>query len=448
MKEHQNYDNSSDIGYMIKVSVVMPVYNVEEYLEEALLSVMNQTLREIEIICVNDGSTDGSLNILKKCADMDERIRIISKENSGYGHTMNVGIEAAQGEYIGVVETDDYIDSTMMEELYKEAATNQLDMVKAGYREFMVNEARDRVFKNVPILAQKDADLYGEILNAQSDLRVFDADLVTWAGIYKCDFLNKYSIRHNETPGASYQDNGFWFQVMMHAQRLSFMDKLFYNLRRDNPNSSIYSKGKVFCMCEEYDFIREKITESNHPMKKELLGICFAKRISNYKWTLNRIAPEYRQDFYVRMRQDYEEALERGEIRSDFLSRSDWNYVYTVLHSESLIFMDASTMKDFARERILKAEKIYIYGAGSWGANVYRKLQGCMCAEKVKGFLVTSKENEKESMFDIPIMELEHAELAEDYLVIAAVADKYLAEVLTAFEAKGHKNYVLKNDLF
>ena len=66
MKEHQNYDNSSDIGYMIKVSVVMPVYNVEEYLEEALLSVMNQTLREIEIICVNDGSTDGSLNILKK----------------------------------------------------------------------------------------------------------------------------------------------------------------------------------------------------------------------------------------------------------------------------------------------------------------------------------------------------------------------------------------------
>ena len=229
---------------------------------------------------------------------------------------------------------------------------------------------------------------------------------------------------------------------------LSFMDKLFYNLRRDNPNSSIYSKGKVFCMCEEYDFIREKITESNHPMKMELLGICFAKRISNYKWTLNRIAPEYRQDFYVRMRQDYEEALERGEIRCDFLSRSDWNYVYTVLHSESLIFMDASTMKDFARERILKAEKIYIYGAGSWGANVYRKLQGCMCAEKVKGFLVTSKENEKESMFDIPIMELEHAELAEDYLVIAAVADKYLAEVLTAFEAKGHKNYVLKNDLF
>lgn len=98
---------------MTKVSVIMPVYNVGEYLEECLKSVINQTLKEIEIICVNDGSTDGSLQILNKFVELDKRIRIINKENTGYGHSVNCGIDEAQGEYIGVVETDDYIDASM-----------------------------------------------------------------------------------------------------------------------------------------------------------------------------------------------------------------------------------------------------------------------------------------------------------------------------------------------
>ena len=103
------------------VSVIMPIYNVEKYLVQSLLSVLRQTLKDIEIICVNDGSTDRSLEILNYFAQKDQRIKIINIENSGYGHAMNVGIEHSSGKYIGIVEPDDYIKENMYEYLYDTA---------------------------------------------------------------------------------------------------------------------------------------------------------------------------------------------------------------------------------------------------------------------------------------------------------------------------------------
>ena len=106
---------------MKKVSVIIPVYNVEEYLEECMESVIHQTLKEIEILCVNDGSTDHSLQILEQYAKKDDRIRIISQKNGGYGKAMNQGLDAASGEYIGIVEPDDYVPLNMYEDLYRKA---------------------------------------------------------------------------------------------------------------------------------------------------------------------------------------------------------------------------------------------------------------------------------------------------------------------------------------
>jgi len=116
-----------------RVSIIIPVFNVENYLKECLDSVVNQTLKDIEIICVNDGSTDGSLSILEEYKEKDERIKVISKLNGGYGHTMNVGMDAATGEYIGIVEPDDYIEPDMYEILYIEAVENDVDFIKADF---------------------------------------------------------------------------------------------------------------------------------------------------------------------------------------------------------------------------------------------------------------------------------------------------------------------------
>ena len=117
----------------VKVSIVVPIYNVERYLAQCLDSIIAQTLQDIEIICVNDGSTDSSAEIIDSYAQKDPRIRVITKQNTGYGNSMNIGFDAAQGEYVGIVESDDYADKEMFETLYRIAKGNDLDVVKSGY---------------------------------------------------------------------------------------------------------------------------------------------------------------------------------------------------------------------------------------------------------------------------------------------------------------------------
>lgn len=117
----------------VKVSIVVPICNVEKYLDECLTSIANQTLKEIEIICVDDGSKDNSLKIAKRWQKKDKRFIVITKKNSGYGNTMNVGIDNAHGEYLGIVESDDYVDKHMFEVLYTVAKSNDLDVVKSDY---------------------------------------------------------------------------------------------------------------------------------------------------------------------------------------------------------------------------------------------------------------------------------------------------------------------------
>ena len=114
-----------------KVSIIVPVYNVEKYLKSCLKSILEQRLSDIEIICVDDGSTDHSGRILDEFAASDKRIKVVHKENAGYGVAMNVGLELATGEYIGIVESDDMIAPAMYEELYRKASENNLDFVKS-----------------------------------------------------------------------------------------------------------------------------------------------------------------------------------------------------------------------------------------------------------------------------------------------------------------------------
>ena len=118
---------------MALLSVIIPVYNTEKYLSKCLDSVINQTLRDIEIICVDDGSTDSSLAILKSYAKKDARIQIIEKKNGGLVSARKAGVKRANGTYIGYVDSDDWVDPAMYEQLYDCAVGNQADMVSSGY---------------------------------------------------------------------------------------------------------------------------------------------------------------------------------------------------------------------------------------------------------------------------------------------------------------------------
>ena len=286
-----------------KVSVVIPIYNVEKYLKECLDSVINQTLKEIEIICVNDGSTDDSLSIVEQYASDDERFVIIDKKNAGYGHTMNRGFEKARGEYIGITESDDYIAPTMYEELYNAAKQNDIDIVKSDYFEFETTNGRN---KSVHVKTCELApEYYNRVLIDNKEKILFHFRMNTWTGIYRTDFIRQHKIAHNESPGASHQDNGFWFQTVALAKSIYFMDKAFYYYRQDNPNSSINAKNKVYAMNDEFAFI-ENCIDGLHPISRsKLLAAFVEKRFFNYYDMLWRLSEEFRKDFMQRACADF-----------------------------------------------------------------------------------------------------------------------------------------------
>ena len=129
---------------MPKISVIMPVCNVEKYLASCLDSALNQTMQDIEIICINDGSTDSSLAILRSYEAKDSRIKVIDKANAGYGAAMNDGLAIAAGEYVAILESDDRVCDNAWETLYAIAEENELDFVRGDY--YRSNEKGDVYF--------------------------------------------------------------------------------------------------------------------------------------------------------------------------------------------------------------------------------------------------------------------------------------------------------------
>lgn len=240
--------------------MIIPVYNVEKYLKLCLDSVVNQSLNQIEIICVNDGSRDGSGHILREYADRDKRIVLIEKENSGYGHSVNVGIDHAQGEYIGVVEPDDYIVPAMYEELYHQACINDLDWVKGEYRFFIEYKGRNLSLLSKTLFKEFEK-LYGHMINPGDYPQVLVNDNYHWRGIYRRKFLNQNKIRFHETPGAAYQDNGFLYQTFCLAHRAMYIEKPFYWYRKDNVNASSLDPRGLELMYGEYQFIDKFMKE-------------------------------------------------------------------------------------------------------------------------------------------------------------------------------------------
>lgn len=297
-----------------KVSIIVPIYNVEMYLVEALDSLQRQTLHDIEIICVNDGSKDNSLSIMKEYAQKDDRFLIIDKENGGYGKAMNVGLDKATGEYIGILEPDDYVPLNMYEDLYRVAKEHDLDFVKADFYRFTTDEETEdkhMVYNHL----DRTHENYNVVLCPKEKPLVTKFIMNTWSGIYKRSFIEEYHIRHNETPGASFQDNGFFWQTFMYAKRAMFLDKPYYCNRRDNPNSSVNSKEKVYCMNIEYDYIRDIFMQKeNRELWEIMKGYYNLKRFHNYMFTLGRISDEFKKEYVNRISAEFKRSQELGEL--------------------------------------------------------------------------------------------------------------------------------------
>lgn len=345
IREFINFDKEPEEP--VKVSIVVPVCNVEQYLRECLDSCVNQTLREIEIICVNDGSTDHSLDILKEYAAVDERVKIIDKENAGYGHTMNIGIDMAKGEYIGIVESDDFVELSMYSELYKTAKENDVDFVKADFNRFVKDENGNLIKKYNRVV--KDKNKYYQVLNPSENLDLMMGVMNTWSGIYSREFMKRYNIRHNETPGASYQDNGFFFQTFCCAKRTYFINKAFYLNRRDNPNSSVYNTKKAFCMKEEYEFVKDFL-KTDEQLWDRFKHIYCIRKFQNYRFSYVKADNESKKKFLNVFYDEFNVHIQNHDCEIDDFTGSD---------KEELLFLLKSP-KEYYRETCDENVKISV----------------------------------------------------------------------------------------
>ena len=350
-----------------KVSIVVPVYNVEKYLCQCLDSIVGQTLKEIELIIINDGSTDKSLKIIKEYGDKDARIKIIDKMNEGYGKTVNKGLDIARGEYVGVIEPDDWIEPDMFEKLYNTAKLHNVDIVRSAYYEYYSETSKSK--NRVALWAIPHRDDLNKIICPLDRYDVFFRGQQVWSYVYKRVFLNENKIRFLESPGASYQDISFNFKVLSLAKSAYFLKDAFVHYRLDNMNSSINSKGKVFCVCDEINEISKFLDK--HPIIKSKIKMIFNKyKFCIYSWNFYRLQGKERKSFAKVMQNEVKDDLKSGNFDKSLYTRREygaykyfanygnkfyiiWYYSLKILRSSLDIFIHVTTNGNAKRVFVL-----------------------------------------------------------------------------------------------
>ncbi len=237
---------------MPQVSIIVPVYNGEQLLEECLESLINQTFNDIEIICINDGSTDNTINILKKYAEIDSRFIIIDKKNEGVAVARNIGIDIAKGEYLMFLDADDFISINTIETLVEEILKSKADVLNFGIYEYYQENAQKKVHWSNEFLV-KDF----EQLTFEEKLKL---NLFCWSKIYSTKFLKKNANIRFPVGIKTGEDGIFCILVILSNAKFSNINIPFYFYRQDNPNSVTKStlnaiqtelEGLKWLCCEE-----------------------------------------------------------------------------------------------------------------------------------------------------------------------------------------------------
>lgn len=217
---------------MPKVSIIVPIYNVEKYLDRCMQSLINQTLEDIEIIMVNDGSPDKCPEMCDNYAKKDSRIKVIHKQNAGLGYARNSGLKIALGEYIAFVDSDDYIDLNMYETLYQYASLKNLDVIYCGFRkEFEPNKylnisecnsyteyIGDTIKKIIPDFIASPPHMRQEYIH----------DMSVWHSIYRKDIIVQNDIKFISERDYVSEDIPFQIDFLKHCNRISFIPDIMY----------------------------------------------------------------------------------------------------------------------------------------------------------------------------------------------------------------------------
>lgn len=326
-----------------KITLIVPVYNVEKYLPQCMNSLVNQTLKDIEILCINDGSTDNSLEILKSYADKDNRVRIVTQQNAGQGAARNVGIREAKGKYLAFVDSDDWQDIHFCEKMYEIAERNDVELVIGRYVNF-----DDKSQKIVSCPAVEDILLFERFQNKifsfddAQDLYFNQICGAPWNKLYRTDFMRKNKLYFRE--GIKYEDYPHFFKMFICVKRAVLCPErvYFYRLNRQGSDATdIKRNGFVFF--SHFNDIEQ--TLKKHNRYDELKPSFLKMKIMGLLYWMHKSARKYRPEFYRLIQQEFRRMnltkkdlmCLQSHVRTTYLHTKKFNYYYYTYLRKTLL---------------------------------------------------------------------------------------------------------------
>lgn len=358
---------------MVKVSVVIPVYNVEDYLKEALDGIVNQTLDDIEIICVNDGSTDNSLKILNEYASKDDRFIVIDQENGGHAVATNRGIELAKGDYLYLMDADDIVDVNTLKETVEIAEDKNVD--------FLIFQANNYYMDTQEYVEQEYysmnelADFVGDRVFDWRDIKdfIFDISVTPWSKLYNRNFIEKSGAKFPE--GLVFDDNIFFWEVLFSAERITFYRKCLFTRRRHSMSSTMHGNMNFLDSIDIFELMWDtfKRFDTFEENKTQL----YNKRVGIGYWRFTTTKDEFKPAYFDKFK-DSLSKIKDEELFDDFYNGlwprnrtiydavlSSQNYRELMLNVD--VFDYKKKIKELKREnKKLKKEVKKLQNSKSW----------------------------------------------------------------------------------
>ncbi|MCI9439400.1 MAG: glycosyltransferase [Lachnospiraceae bacterium] len=402
---------------MCKISVIMPSYNVCKYIRECLESIRKQTLDDIEVICVDAFSTDGTREIIQEYVDKDSRFMLINDDKGSCGYSYNKGIDEASGEYIGFVETDDYIADTMFEALYAAAKEQGLDYVKSNYTAFCNLDAENRHYENMGIVSGIP-NIYGKMVAPCDMPELLVCDQNMWNGIYRSDFIKK-KVRLNESKGAAYQDIGFLVQTLCQAKKAMYIGECMYFYRRDNENASMVNPKGVINLYREFMYAKlfmEKCTGISQYhwcyFYMKLINSGILKKSCGLLELHNGDMSEL-YDTLENVRKEMITAEKNGYISYALLGNERYKHVRELIKSVreytdymNVDFQNREWVLRELLERLKEEKNIVIFGAGNYGKRAFLFLTRNALQDNVTAFCDNDESKQNTKLYGKDILSL------------------------------------------
>lgn len=366
------------------ITTIIPSLNVVDYIEECLDSVRSQCVKEIEILCIDAGSEDGTREIIEETARIDDRVKLIDSPIKSYGFQVNTGIKEARGEYISIVESDDKILPGMYATLIDYSERYKADFVKTDY--YLCKTLRDGEQLLYDPVMKYQTNLYDKLINPASNPLLQMENSYIWNGIYRTGFLRENNIFLNETPGAAFQDIGFYHKVICRSTRALYVKNAFnvYRIGREGASTGSgkglhYARNEYNSLFFESGLSNEEIKYHGSAIDRKISLACFLwetdKMLRNNGY--DPLSIEKSED-YRWFREFLNRELEYNRLNKTLFYDKEWSDLCCIMdnpreYARQLALTDSIRNKNNDLYELNDESKV-IFGCGDFGKRCYKQL--------------------------------------------------------------------------